>query len=447
MQTYTTNKVLTVSELTFAIKSILEKNFTFISLKGEVSNFKYQSSGHMYFSLKDENSQISCVLFKGNSTNLQKIPKDGDQIIIEAELSVYPPRGNYQLIVRKLSYSGAGELLLKLHELKEKLKQRGYFNLEHKKPLPMFPKTIGVVTSPTGAVIQDIINVLKRRFSNFHLILNPVKVQGAGAAEEIAKAIEDFNKYQLADVLIVGRGGGSLEDLWAFNEEIVAKAIFDSTIPIISAVGHETDVSIADFVADLRAPTPSAAAEMVIKEKNQFVYTLDNYKKQISGQLLHQTKNLKVKLTNYKRHPYLSSPYNILGSKMQMLDDLKNSIDSSIKQRLHRQKDFLILLKNQLKSLNPKNKIRDKKNELDLFYKKLDQSIKNQLEIKQERLVKLVQHLRAIDPKNLLKKGYSILFKEKDASIIHSKDDITENEKFLALVSDGTIYGRIEGKK
>jgi len=194
MQTTYTNKVLTVSELTIGIKSILEKSFTFVCLKGEVSNFKCQASGHMYFSLKDENAQISCVLFKGNSRNLNQIPKDGDQIIVEAQLTVYPPRGNYQLIVRKISFIGVGELLFKLHALKEKLKNKGWFDQANKKKLPILPKKIGIVTSPTGSVIQDILNVLKRRFSNFHLILNPVKVQGQGSSSEIAQAINDFNK-------------------------------------------------------------------------------------------------------------------------------------------------------------------------------------------------------------------------------------------------------------
>jgi len=447
MQISYTNKVLTVSELTLAIKSILEKNFTTVSLKGEISNFKCQSSGHMYFSLKDESSQISCVLFKGNAKNLKKNPKDGDQIIVEAELSVYPPRGNYQLIVRNLFYLGIGELLLKLHELKENLKKRGWFDIAHKKSLPLFPKKIGIITSPTGSVIQDIINVLKRRFTNFHLILNPVKVQGTGSAAEIAKAIEDFNKYNLADVLIVGRGGGSLEDLWAFNEEVVAKAIFESKIPIISAVGHETDVSIADFVADIRAPTPSAAAEIVIKEKNQFLDTLEYYKKQILKQNLHLINNLKIKLTSYKNHPYFNYSYNILGKQTQMLDDIKNWIDNSIRQKLKKQKDFLILFSNQLKAFNPKNKIENKKNELSFFYKKLDMAIKNTLEIKKERLYKLLSHLKATDPKNLLKKGYSILFNENQTSIILSKEDLKENQRFSALVSDGKIHAIVERKK
>lgn len=447
MQTDKINKVLTVSELTFAIKSILEKNFTFVCLQGEISNFKHQSSGHMYFSLKDGSSQISAVLFRGNTRGLKKIPKDGDEVIVEAEISVYPPRGNYQLIVRKLSYSGTGDLLLKLHELKEKLKNQGFFDKDHKKDLPMLPKKIGIVTSPTGSVIQDIINVLKRRFSNFHLILNPVKVQGDGAAIEIAGAIKDFNKYNLVDVLIIGRGGGSLEDLWAFNEECVANAIFESKIPIISAVGHETDVSISDFVADIRAPTPSAAAEIVIKEKAQFLDILENFKNQLSKHLSFKLNDLTLQLDNFKQQPAFSSPYTLLGKQMQMLDDLRNSIDSNIKQKLMSQKELLKLIFNQTKSLNPKTKICDFKNELRECSKRLTLSYKNYLFIKKERLEKLISHLKTTDPKNLLKKGYSILFNEKDASIILSINDIAENDKISAVLSDGKIYAKVEKKK
>ncbi len=260
---------LTVSQLTNAIKLNLESTFPRIHLQGEISNFKVQTSGHLYFSLKDVHAQISVVMFKADASLLKIMPKAGDQVIVKGALNVYPPKGNYQLIVRELAYVGIGELLQKLEALKFKLHQMGWFKNSHKKPLPRFPQRIGVVTSPTGAVIQDILNVLSRRFSGFHLILNPVKVQGEGAADEISQAIEDFNRYQSVDVMIVGRGGGSLEDLWAFNEEIVAKAIFHSQIPIISAVGHETDHCIADYVADVRAPTPSAAAEIVIAEKKQ----------------------------------------------------------------------------------------------------------------------------------------------------------------------------------
>ncbi|MCB1083226.1 MAG: exodeoxyribonuclease VII large subunit, partial [Simkania sp.] len=229
--TTTTAEALSVTELTQAIKHQLESNFTALSVKGEVTNLRLQASGHYYFSLKDENAQISAVLFQGNARFAKHLPKMGDQVLIKGEINVYAPRGTYQIIVREIEHAGLGELLLKFHALKAKLEKMGWFDPAKKKPLPTYPKTIGVVTSPTGAVIQDILNVLKRRFPNFHLILNPVKVQGAGAAEEIAQAIDDFNRFGLADILIIGRGGGSLEDLWAFNEECVAAAIFRSKIP------------------------------------------------------------------------------------------------------------------------------------------------------------------------------------------------------------------------
>ena len=247
---------LSITELTQAIKKAIEPPFRNLYLKGEVSNFKRQSSGHLYFSLKDAESQISAVMFRGDAATLQVLPKNGDHVEIRGDLSVYPPRGSYQVVVRYLRPKGVGALLLKLDELKRKIHKKGWFGKEHKRPIPSLPRRIGIITSPTGAAIQDILHVLGRRFANVHVIINPVRVQGTDAAGEIVQAIEQCNRYQLADVLIVGRGGGSLEDLWSFNEESVAKAIYESEIPIIAAVGHETDHTIAEYVADVRAPTP-----------------------------------------------------------------------------------------------------------------------------------------------------------------------------------------------
>jgi len=288
--------LLTVSQLTNAIKMSLESMFPSIYLQGEITNFKVQTSGHLYFSLKDANAQIAAVMFAREASYLKTMPKAGDQVVIKGEINVYPPKGNYQLLVRELSFVGLGELLQRLEQLKVKLHQMGWFKAARKKPLPRYPKRIGVITSPTGAVIQDIINVLSRRFSGFSLLLNPVKVQGEGAAKEIAQAIEQFNRYQLVDVMIVGRGGGSLEDLWAFNEEIVAEAIYNSQIPIISAVGHETDHCIADYVADVRAPTPSAAAEIVIAEKAQQIEQLSLIKKRMQQTLIHLINQNRLRL-------------------------------------------------------------------------------------------------------------------------------------------------------
>ena len=393
-------KVFTVSEINSAIKGVLEPSFRGISVQGEVSNLKVQSSGHVYFSLKDQNAQISAVLFKGNAAKLLKIPKEGDQVVCVGEISLYAPRGSYQLVIRELKLLGVGELLLKLHELKEKLSQRGWFDSERKKPLPKYPQRIGVITSPTGAVIQDILHVLSRRFQNICLLLNPVKVQGEGAAFEIAKAIEDFNRYQLADVLIVGRGGGSIEDLWAFNEEIVAKAIFESKIPIISAVGHETDFTIADWVSDVRAPTPSAAAEIATAEKASLFNFLERTKTFCRQRIREKVLHMKQQIGSLKKHPFFSSPYGVLSSAIQRVDEFSQ----------------------RLEMLSPKIKITQEK----------------------ARLLRVQEHLQALHPNNILKKGYAIVFSEKMGSIILSARDLQISQKVALKFHDGKALSEVQ---
>jgi exodeoxyribonuclease VII large subunit len=412
---------LSVSELTAAIKSQLEPRFHAICVRGEVSNFKEQSSGHLYFTLKDAEAQISAVLFKGNAKALPRLPKMGDQIIVKGELSVYAPRGNYQIIVREVQFAGVGELLVKLHELKLTLEKRGWFAKEAKKALPKFPKTIGVITSPTGSVIQDILQVLSRRFSGFHLILNPVRVQGEGAAFEIAQAIEQFNRHGLADLLIVGRGGGSLEDLWAFNEEIVAAAIFASKIPIISAVGHETDVCIADFVADVRAPTPSAAAEIALGEKAHHLQLLAQTEKRLRHSLQSLLFQHRKRVEFFAKQPLLSSPFAILSKHFQLLDDFSSDLRESISQHIKQKRLLTESLQKQLELLNPKMMIEQKKREL----------------------AKLVQHLRSIDPKNLLTKGYCILFEEKQNCVILSSQELKKDQRVRLRLHDGQIAATI----
>src|SRR5271169_6490493 len=254
--------IFSVTDLTRKIKGTLEEGFSGIAVQGELSNFKRHSSGHLYFTLKDEHTQIQCVMWRSRVPTLSVSPQDGMKMIARGNVTVYEVRGNYQLDVSSLQLLGAGELQIAFERLKQKLSTEGLFDQDHKKPLPQFPQRIGVVTSPTGAAIRDIINVVNRRFPSTELILYPVRVQGIGAAEEIASAIDDFNAFGEVGVILIGRGGGSLEDLWAFNEEIVARSIYRSSIPVVSAVGHEIDFTIADFVADLRAPTPSAAAEL-----------------------------------------------------------------------------------------------------------------------------------------------------------------------------------------
>jgi exodeoxyribonuclease VII large subunit len=438
-------KALSVTELTLAIKSVLEPPFRAISVQGEVSNFKLQTSGHLYFSLKDAGAQISTVLFKGNASKLARLPKEGDQVLALGELSLYAPRGSYQLVVREMQFLGVGELLLKLHQRKELLAARGWFEPGRKKPLPRLPKRIGVVTSPTGAVIQDILNVLTRRFKGFHVILNPVKVQGEGAAEEIAAAINDFNKYALADVLIVGRGGGSIEDLWAFNEEIVAKAIFDSRIPIISAVGHETDTTIADWVADVRAPTPSAAAEMAIAEKTALAKFLMQAKSFIEQKVRGQTKTLQQKLQTLQRHPLLFSPQALLAKPMQQLDDLQEALVSSLQNALAQKKLRLMAINQNLKLLEPSRRMTEWKKELGNFQSRLTTILQQNLRHKKDRLERLIQHFRSIHPNHLLKQGYAILFAENSDSIILSSKNLSPKQTICALLHDGKIRATIDG--
>lgn len=436
--------ILTVSQLTAAIKQKLEVAFASISVRGEVSNLKVQSSGHTYFTLKDAGSQVSAVLFKGQSYRLSQPLKEGDQIVITGELSVYVPRGSYQIIVREVEFSGVGELLKKLHALKLKLEGLGWFDPAKKKPLPKLPRTIGVVTSPTGSVIQDMLHILSRRYSGFHLILYPVRVQGELAAAEIAKGIKDFNTYQLADVLIVGRGGGSFEDLWPFNEEIVARAIHESRIPIISAVGHETDFTIADFVADLRAPTPSAAAELVTLEKNQLSLQLRKAKTGILQAVqTHLRTHLRM-LETISRQPTLKSPYTLLASFIQKVDDIRSDLKTALIGTLNQNKRNLNVLMRQKEALKPSAQIGLQRKNFNKIGLNLELAVKKQIEQKWRRLEQLADHLRAIDPRNLLKKGYSIVFHEKKDSVILSVDDIEPDENLRIQVSNGKILVKVQ---
>lgn len=433
------SKIFSVSELTAAIKSHLEPKFFQISLKGEITNFTKQASGHLYFSLKDEQSQISSVLFKGAAAQLTRVPKAGDKVIVRGSLSVYAPRGSYQLIISELQYEGLGDLLLKLHELKEKFHKKGYFETQRKKPLPAFPKTIGVVTSPTGAVIHDILTVLSRRCKGFSLILNPVKVQGPGAEKEIAAAIEDFNRFGLVDVMIVGRGGGSLEDLWAFNEECVVEAIYHSKIPIISSVGHETDICLSDFVADVRAPTPSAAAEMVMKERNQQVDFLDKAFKAVTFHAKQHLQHHRFKLNSMTRQKVIASPDHLLAPFFQKIDDKIEQIPTKILSQLQMNSLRIEAVKKRLSSLAPIRKLEYFREKNKFFETRLDDLAKAKVELLKTKILKIKDLLDAIHPQHILKKGYCIPFAENKASVIISAQDTKVHETVILQFHDGQI--------
>lgn len=458
--------ILTVSQLTNAIRMTLEGNFPNIWLQGEISNSKLQSSGHLYFSLKDSQAQIGAVMFRTDVSTLQMPPKDGDNVIVRGEINVYPPSGKYQIIVREMRLVGVGELLLRLEELKKKLLKRGWFKSDHKKPLPKSPKRIGVVTSPTGAVIQDILNILTRRFAGFHLILNPVRVQGDGAAQEIAQAIAQFNQHDLADVLIVGRGGGSIEDLWAFNEEIVAEAIFNSRIPIISAVGHETDHCIADYVADVRAPTPSAAAELVSADKTQQLLHVAQLQKRLYQTLNHLIKQRRHQLEGIKKQPVFVSPYALLGRWMQRVDDMRGELDDRMKQMVIHRRLQLEGRHKQVEALKPSAQIVHCRQKLGQYERamrntmamrlmnarkllrqkvdRLDQAWGMKYQNRKQIFRQVCSAIASIDPKNLLAKGYCILFAEKEGSVITSVSAVKRDQDIRVMLADGSIISTVK---
>jgi len=446
MNTNATNPhILSVSQLTNAIKLCLEQTFPVVWVQGEISNFKSQSSGHLYFSLNDSGAQISAVMFRKEASSLKIPPKNGDKVIVCGEINVYAPSGKYQMIIKEMKMVGLGELLLKLEELKQKIHKKGWFNKEHKKSIPKFPKRIGVVTSPTGAVIQDIIQVLTRRYSGFQLILNPVRVQGAEAAGEITQAIQQFNQYKLVDVIIVGRGGGSLEDLWPFNEEIVAEAIFQSDIPIIAAVGHETDHCIAEYVADVRAPTPSAAAEMVTAESEQQLKHMRQLETRLQQTMSLILKGYRQKLQSFLKQPLLSSPYNLIAPWLQKFDELKQNLDQAILFKTRQLQLVLKAKRQHVESLKPTVQIEHFRQKLKQWSQSIRQAfLLNHLEKKRNQLSHLKSTLEAIDPKILLTKGYSILFSQKTGSVIKSIHQLRKDEEIRLLLADGEALSTIK---
>src|SRR3990167_8227807 len=346
-------EILSVSDLTRNIRFILEENFSNVWVEGEISNFKFHTSGHMYFALKDETAQIQCVMFRSENQRLSFEPTDGVKALCFGRVSVYPVRGQYQLYVERIEPKGVGALQLRFEQLKAKLQKEGLFDESHKKEIPYLPGRIGIVTSIDGAALRDILHVIERRFQSAHLIIYPVQVQGEGAAESLAGAIEDFNVLRSVDVLIVGRGGGSIEDLWAFNEEIVARAIFNSTIPVISAVGHEVDFTIADFVADLRAPTPSAAAELVLPLREDLILRTSELKSRLTLSTLNLIKTLKQELKLLKESRGLKDPLGIFDIQFQRLDELKKNMSATFKSFLRLKKESFLSLLGKLEALGP----------------------------------------------------------------------------------------------
>lgn len=392
---------ITVTDLNKYIKNKIDGDemLNNVLVKGEISNFKNHYTGHMYFTLKDENSLIKCVMFKSYTTHLSFMPKDGMKVMVLGSVAVFERDGVYQIYAKAMKEDGLGSLYTAYEELKKKLEQEGLFAESHKKKIPFMPKTIGVLTSNTGAVIRDIINVSTRRNPGVHIRLYPVPVQGPGAAEKIAEGIKFMNENKLADVLIIGRGGGSLEDLWPFNEEIVARAIYDSELPIISAVGHETDFTIADFVADLRAPTPSAAAELAVANIEDVRETLKLY-------------NNRYKVALKKK-----------------IELMRLSYEKCMARPAYK---------------NPTQKINEQYMVIDMKVKALQNSMMLKLKEAKTSFVKETAKLDSLSPLKTLTRGYSIVTKQKSGKVIKSVDDLNSGEKVNLRLSDGQKTATID---
>ncbi len=393
----TEKQVISVTDITRQIKMSLEQRFPRVWIQGEISNFKRHTSGHLYFTLKDEGAQISATMWRSRASGLLFTPADGMKVIARGGITVYPPRGSYQVDVEQLTPVGIGELQIAFERLKQKLAAEGLFDESRKRPLPSFPERVGIITSETGAALQDMRTVLSRRFPCVELILLPVRVQGAGASDEIAQALQEINLYGNVDVIIVGRGGGSLEDLWAFNEEVVARAIAASEIPVVSAVGHEIDFTIADFVADLRAPTPSAAAELIVPDRLELLEVIRNNEytmRQALAQMLDATrKRVRSVLSSYA----FNRPRDMIREFVQRIDELQRSVGSIFAHR----------------------------------YEMVVQDVES-----------LTKRLTAVSPGNILRRGYAIVRKG-EVVVTHARELRPEDEPVLEF-QDGKVATKVQ---
>ena len=387
-------KFFTVSQITRKIRASLEHNFSNISILGEISNVRTPGSGHVYLTLKDKSSQLQAVVFRNIANKIKFELKDGMEVISFGSVTVYEPRGQYQLIINKIEPKGIGALQLAFQQLKEKLEKEGLFDQAHKKPIPFIPQKIGIVTSPTGAAIKDILNIIDRRFANVEILLYPVKVQGEGAAQEIAEAITELNALTDIDVIIAGRGGGSLEDLWAFNEEVVARSIYNSRIPVISAVGHEIDLTIADLVADKRALTPSEAGELVVPRKDLL---------------------------------------------LDMLEKLNTRLLQSLTGKLRLSKERLVRVANSYVMRQPFDRLRRWQQRLDEFAQRLNINITHALNTEREKLSGIAGKLESLSPLNVLKRGYTITTRLEDNKSLREAKGLNKGDKIKTNFSKGSV--------
>jgi exodeoxyribonuclease VII large subunit len=437
-------KIYTVSRLTSEIKSLLEDHYPFVWITGEISNFSIPVSGHFYFTLKDKDAQISAVMFRGQNKNLKFMPEHGMSITGLGRLSLYEPRGNYQIIFELLEPKGIGSLQVAFEQLKTRLMQEGLFEDEHKKPLPYLPRKICIITSPTGAVVHDIINILNRRFPNICINILPVKVQGDAAEKGIVAALEFLNELPDIDVGILARGGGSLEDLNAFNTEGVARTIFQSHVPIISAVGHETDFTIADFVADLRAPTPSAAAELVVPLKQDLKQRCLNINKALFDFFSNHIEYFSFIIKELKKR--LVNPKKRIQDHRLKLDDLTTRLIRRFHMNIQQRRERLTWHHDRLFANTPLSQITLVNEKLDIFNNNLLYYIRILLKHKRYHLNEILAKIEALNPESILDRGYSITRTIPGATIVKNADSVEIDQNVEVMLAKGVLICRVGGK-
>ncbi len=441
-------QVLTVAELTAQVKRLLEGQVGQVWVTGEITNLRAQSSGHFYFTLKDADSQLSCVLFRNEARANRELLADGRKVVLQGDVTVYEPRGQYQLRVTAVELQGVGALQLAFDKLKQKLNAEGLFAPARKRPLPRYAQRIGLVTSPTGAAIRDVLHVVSRRQPGLEIILTPCRVQGQGAAEEIADAIRLLNHFAASggklDLILVSRGGGSLEDLWAFNEEVVARAIFDSAVPVVSAVGHEIDFTIADFVADLRAATPSAAAEIITEgffSSRLFMLLVNDRLRELARRRLVDKQD---EFAQLGRRFLRAHPRRGVDERLQHLDDLQGGLIRSTKQGWRNHKVAFRNLHERLSRLRPRQVLLQRRESWQLAARQLQGLAQRQLQTRRRALEALEARLRLLGPQQVLARGYSITLDAATGRVIRNASDVKAGQRLRTRVKSGEISSRVE---
>jgi len=437
-------KIYSISELNAEIRTLIEESFSFVWIFGEISNFRTPASGHFYFTLKDNASQISAVMFRGQQRHLKFQPEDGMSVTGMGRLGVYEPRGTYQIILEYLEPSGIGALQIAFEKLKARLAAEGCFEDEFKKPLPFLPKNISIITSPSGAAVHDILKTIDRRFPNLHIQIIPVKVQGYGSAEEIVAALELLNARNEAEVAILARGGGSLEDLQAFNTEPVARAIFASEIPIVSAVGHETDYTISDFVADLRAPTPTAAAELVTPDKSELQRHCADVLMRLRTKIFYYFERLNLKLNEISKR--LIDPRRKLEDYRLRLDDLFTRFNRVLSLRIHREREYLDFWQDRLGANNPKLFILKAQKQLEQINNNLIKSLVIYKHSKQIKIRESTAKLEAMNPLAILARGYSVIRTIPEATVVKNSQNVALDQDLEVMLAKGRLLCRVKGK-